>query len=400
VKGSRSAAVLLCALACAPGVWTALHAGPVEHAGARAAFRADTAGPYTLVLDDLPTVRDARKEYRQWLDELEELLEDEGDEPYLEAGVCGHPGSAAATPCRFLGDTVEGQATMYYLRPHPVPGFSDIEGLGGSELYQLLVPAKEAADRGALQRWRAQADAGGVVDCGGYRCRVVYVVSADAAVTDTALALCAVERTAYGYGAPSRCAVLALVEDGNAWVRATVERVIPCSGCTGAGPGDVIDLASIEPPAMSMAPVSGALEQAVVDRLQARLRAPPLALATEMIHGQLRAGAPPRVSQVLPGWREEVAMYVWMGRDGRDELSVRGSIVLLVNRQNTDRDQDWHRPGPGQQAAYGGLVLDRFRLAFRDACPGGRWRDDFHYVCGGGGEAARAPGEELQGAWR
>jgi hypothetical protein len=373
-----SAILLIGALACLLG---AARSEPAEPRGIFVV--SDTARAYTLVLADVPAPEDALREYMEWEKEVRELEERHAQEPFLQPGMCMHPGRPAPVPCRSWGNEFDGE--MYYQRPYPVPGFSFIQsGGGGEDLEQLLVPERDVADPGVLRRWREQAEAGKVVECGIMTCRVVYAVSKTAAA-DTALALCRLHPVGDEHGPPTRCAYLALVGSGGVWIRATVRWNHRWSECSaGEEPGDDwIELVSIEPPVMTIATGGVATEKAVSDRLQARLRTPPLGLASEMINGQIHATAPSRRSQVLPDWREEVAVNVWLYPGyGPGELVVRSSINLLVNRQNTDRDQDWHRPGPGQQSAYSAAVVERFRLAFQDACPG-RWRDDFNYVCAG-----------------
>jgi hypothetical protein len=89
-----------------------------------------------------------------------------------------------------------------------------------------------------------------------------------------------------------------------------------------------------------------------------------------------------RPSPVIQGWRDYITVRALLeegDQAGLFELGV--ATTIYVNRQNTDRPDDWHLPSVQQHAAYISAISRSLKRELQRICPTGAWRDAETFVC-------------------
>ncbi len=235
------------------------------------------------------------------------------------------------------------------------------------------VPVHEA--QGGLQKvaeWQDLARRGKGFACGGPECIVIIATHFKReTLSETVLESCLVYNIVGTRGAPWDCRAIAILGVEHTWVYAYVsyEDVHP------APPVFDFDLRLVEDP---LPPISSVLTAA-----QNALETPPLNLIAEKITSSAVAGnGQYRVSSVLPGWHELVTVRADIDDECDGCLGVKIFTTLYVNRQNTDRPEDWHLPSERQGQTYLNAVRHSFKQPLQSLCTNSKWTDDRTLVCG------------------
>jgi hypothetical protein len=123
----------------------------------------------------------------------------------------------------------------------------------------------------------------------------------------------------------------------------------------------------------------------VLKELQKAFQHTKIALISEVYEeNTLIANASYRFSPILPGWREIVTVRVDLRRISWGEpafLGVTISTTRYVNRQNTDRPQDWQLPSEQQETQYLSEIRTRMKEALESLCIQTNWRNPDDLIC-------------------
>jgi len=332
----------------------------------------DTLPPYTLIFDDIPRQEVLSREYGRLLTEQLSQL----------------PSNSCPSPYKCSRGTEGGYFSTHFMPPYPTIDYRGLADLfiGSGRLRTAFVPIDEAHDgRRRFAHWRTIA--GGPAECSKtltFVCAKIVWGRRESGGTarDSTLLLCA----ARAEGPTRECIVLAVwADDNRIWINVVVDQLHRCAGLRHICYHPVWNIqgmirVEIRLPRMAIRRSSTVSTDDVQGYLQQALRGDPLLLRTNASRNFIRASAPPRISAVLDPYREEITLFVQIN-DHERTSHLDMTLVLLVNRQNTDRDQDWHRPSQAQRARYGSAIEDVVRSAFSAACPDGRSSDDFTWVC-------------------
>lgn len=264
------------------------------------------------------------------------------------------------------------------------------------------VPESQVLNGHALtDTWQKEADGGEHTDCDPKGCHIiVYAVPRGhwapailnpnapttakapppsrpeseppiADVRDTLLARCYAERISGELGVPEDCLHIATFASGKRWVRVTL-------GFYGDGSRSSATSAGPEPRSADFRLVDArsVTLPRVIAAVEAALRAPPLALETDITGNVVRGLSKPkfRVSSVLrppPTWREFVQTHVVAtetGSGASHAVSVMLDVSVNVNRQNTTDSEDWHLPTDQQLDAYRAAIEDQIAKAMSALC--------------------------------
>ena len=89
-----------------------------------------------------------------------------------------------------------------------------------------------------------------------------------------------------------------------------------------------------------------------------------------------------RTSSIIQGWHEYLTLRGWVeNRNEIGQYDIGVASTVYVNRQNTDRPEEWHLPTDQQQAAYVAALSLSLKRALQAFCPAGRWRDAETFEC-------------------
>jgi len=262
------------------------------------------------------------------------------------------------------------------------------------------VPESQVSNGRALtETWQKEADSGEHTECDPRGCHIiVYAVPRGrwtaatlnpnapttkprpasrpdseppiADVRDTLLARCYAERISGELGVPEDCVHIATFAEKR-WVRVTL-------GYYGNGSRSSPAIAGPEPrsPDLRLVDARSVTLPRVIAAVEAALRAPPLALETDIVGNVVRGLSKPkyRVSSVLhppPTWREFVQTHVVAtetGSGASHAVSVTLDVSVNVNRQNTTGAEDWHLPTDQQLDAYRAAIEDQLVKAMSALC--------------------------------
>jgi len=285
------------------------------------------------------------------------------------------------SPCEF-GDIQEFRCYVTdwgvrYLPPFPTALPHRTPDLPGNEIDREWAPISEVYDGPkVLERWQQLARSGEPFDCKGPICHlIVQGVSKDN--SETYYAVCQVAKVKAIVGAPEQCHQIIIVTKQTIWLQAiTGSSVVKHK----VGLPDFTYTVHGVPPEYKLPS-----NDPVLKELQKAFQHTKIALISELYEeNTLIANASYRVSPILPGWREIVTVRVDLRRTSWSEpafLGVTISTTLYVNRQNTDRPQDWQLPSEQQETQYLSEIRNRMKEALEALCIQTNWRNPDELIC-------------------
>ncbi len=297
-----------------------------------------------------------------------------------------------STACSFGTDPtyrcVSGIGGQTYLPPFPFALPSQMPS-GPEHVGQFSwAPVTEVRDGPKiLAQWRELAKAGSFFDCKDYLCMiVVHSLSADQDAQET-LDECTIFRANGIVGAPRHCTQIAILTSDRAWIKVVTGYV---SGAAEIGlPDTTLEIVG-KLPTTGESLFSGdhKLPVSLTSVLTATAKAlslPPLRLITQHNGDTSVLGiASYRLSPILSGWRELLTVRVDVSDLSWEPIPAVGvtiSTTLYVNRQNTDRTEDWHLPAPSQEEAYLAAIRTNLKEPLESLCKRFEWSDSDTLVC-------------------
>jgi hypothetical protein len=313
--------------------------------GAEAQKRARPAERYEPAVKTLLSVAPAAS-YRKYLRELEQT------EGPVEPCYGSEPGNPKL--CK-------GEDNRYFVPPLVPEIYPDADA---------WVPVSEFRGGAAkLRRWVADARSG-ALHCDEYEgCSFFGFARVPGAfAAESVLVQCHIPADVAVDGPPDECFIAAaLSEKGNYLAAYT------CGNCGGGAAGEEDFRYQLF---LSSAGDLPAVRTAVQRSFES------LGLETVLKNAGVLGRAKYRVSPVIQGWRDYITVRAFFEETDRPnavELAV--ATTIYVNRQNTDRPDDWHLPSDQQQAAYVAQLSASVKRQLATVCPRGGWRDAETFVC-------------------
>jgi hypothetical protein len=235
------------------------------------------------------------------------------------------------------------------------------------------VPARLAVDgEKSVLRWFSLARASERLDCDDSYCMVFRSVPGQNKQR-TLMNIC---RVPVGTTSAKKevCYSVATMEDSQpGWVRAIIGFGRPEDS---GGGGGVFSTSWIVR-GLSLDPMAEVISRAFA--------APPYSFAVDRLGTppviQLTASQNSRPSPILAHWREFVSVDVFLYDVGPKLTALTMKTTLQVNRQNTDRPQDWHRPSDEQETTYREQITRSMRKALERSCKTARWVNENNLDC-------------------
>jgi hypothetical protein len=260
----------------------------------------------------------------------------------------------------------------------------------------MLVPASAAADGARIvEQWQELADNGEIFACTQFICNVIVsrVTKSQENQHERSLSICHVAKVNDVSGTPQNCRQVLISADDEAWILAVV----------GLHSGLTMILHEYGAPDFKITVLNqkALTPSRILEVVRDTLAAAPLSLEVQMFplsfatreRCQCRGTtsivgtAKYRMSPILKSWREIVTVRVDTWQSAPDEqknwLVLVVSSVLLVNKYNTTRPQDFTDPNAQQLHLY----LDAVRKQLKDSiatqlCRKPSWQDEFTLSCG------------------
>jgi hypothetical protein len=231
-----------------------------------------------------------------------------------------------------------------------------------------------------IAQWRAAARKGSIFSCKGPDCITIVETIPQNEHTDCGLAACEISKIRGTLGAPKNCTELYRKDEGGEFF--TVAIGTTSIACDIGRPDFKLVILGLDQNAFST----------VLNNANTALSSKPLELRTDVYQTYVLGVADGRLSPVLPDSREIITVRIDIERGNYfDALGSRfnqsagfGAVVstnLLVNRQNTDRPNDWHRGNPSQEQAYVAAVEAALKKQISEICPDSKWLDDRNMRC-------------------
>jgi hypothetical protein len=285
-----------------------------------------------------------------------------------------------ATPCKFGDDerykcVAQGNAVAY-LPPFPLALPSNVPSVEGQAPAFQWVPAAEALNGNSLsQQWLEYAKAGTLLGCKGLTCTAIINGFMKELSNEEVLAQCIITSVGNTLGPPKRCIPTVLQEGSTKWVRVVrgyYTNLNLASAGTTTQRSFVISLYK--------APLVN--EQLVLTKAKDALEGPELRLDVQRRPHSVVGLGGERASVVQPGWREDLEVRVEVYSLG-SRLLVQSIVenTLYVNRQNTVRRGDWHRPDDVQEGLYTSLIRDALKVRLESLCQRAVWWDVQTLLC-------------------
>jgi len=305
----------------------------------------------------------------------------------------------AIEDCDFLGSRTYKCIAQSKISRRSGGGISSISREGGIRYYvapfPLLIPQEIPSDphRGepvfdwapiseafngthVLENWKQLLRAGNFFNCNDAGCTVLVRGLGE----NEQIAACSIDVINNQMGAPSGCLTLAIIAPQETWVR--VVAGFETGGQANMGRPD-FDI-SIN---FQNRPIAGSVISAALAASQQGLANPPFSLSTTLAARSVLGVAAYRVSPILPSSRELVTLRVDVSFDGKTtdlpipKLGLAISSTLYVNRQNTQRPEDWHLPSPQQEQSYLSQFKATLKRSIQSICRTSTWTDDSTLMC-------------------
>jgi hypothetical protein len=224
--------------------------------------------------------------------------------------------------------------------------------------------------RQSVTQWNSQADKGSLFNCADNLCSVIVHAVGSKSSTDT-LAECRVTQANTVVGAPEDCRPVAIITSDETWIRVVAGYLWEEASI---GLPD-FDLQILHDPPLKI--------DNVLKVTQESLGGPPLGFETQLSRSSLIAVASYRLSPVLKGWRELITVRVDVDESYPPPpgVGLRLSTTLYVNRQNTDRPEDFHLPSEQQQHAYVEAIKAVLKAPLQSLCKKSIWKDSGTLSC-------------------
>jgi hypothetical protein len=253
-----------------------------------------------------------------------------------------------------------------YLPPYPIalPGaVPPIPGPGNTPV-RRWVPVDEVRDGArTFGEWERSVVSGTVFNCRGMTCStLVQVLVPGQGIDESSYAVCTVVRIEGQNGAPESCEQIAVRMGTDIWLSAVT--------------GSEYSQASVGRPEFAYRLRGGPpryrapSKSAIADELKKALHDAPLSFRVDGGQDSVTAVAAFRASPILNGWREIVTIEVLL-KDLNETPPGVGLVLnatVVVNRQNTPRQEDFHLPNDQQQELYLWRLRSTIDAAIRNLC--------------------------------
>ena len=253
-------------------------------------------------------------------------------------------------------------ANNRYVVPPLVPGiFPDADS---------WVPVTEFRGGTAqLRRWVADA-LSGAIDCGEYQDCSFFGFGRvpNGFPAEYLLLHCSIAADVAVDGPPNECVIAAaLSENGNYLAAYT------CGDCgSGAGGEEDFRFRLLLPSVDDLLAVRTAVQRSFES----------LGLETLFKNTGVLGRAKYRASPVIQGWRDYITVRAFFEETDNPRLvELAVATTIYVNRQNTDRPDDWHLPTDQQQSAYVAQLSASLKRQLATMCPRGSWSDAETFFC-------------------
>jgi hypothetical protein len=241
-----------------------------------------------------------------------------------------------------------------------------------------------------LSRWKDLAASGDLFDCNDESCSGIFHSFSNLEKgREEGLALCQIPRFGDVLGAPEHCDPVAIFGSDTAWIRILDGYngiSSPLQPRSLAPDEHTIRIIRMLRPSVDAVQQVAQSVDAVQQVAQKALAGPPLSLSTIMRTSSVVGTGSYRISPVLSGWREFVSVIIniELEFDHSGAITAIGvdiSTSLYVNRQNTDRPEDWHMPSPQQDLTYFEAVRGNLKKLLAGLCKTHAWVDDQTLSC-------------------
>lgn len=254
---------------------------------------------------------------------------------------------------------------VIYLPPYPIalPHNLPVLPRGGTVAVRRWAPQDEVRDGAAkFARWKELALSGLPFDCDGPRCHVIVeALVPEQETSEISYAACEVTSMATRWAAPAACEQIAILHGSHVWLNAIIGA--RAARLSMGRPNLLLHLRGIAP--KFDLPTSSSFALALKGNCGEALR-----LDFEVGADYLAGYSLGRPSVILQEGREQLDIYMHLrslpGSPGG--LGLTTKFNLVVNPQNTDRNQDWHLPSRQQEAEYEKRIRDCVSNAVHRVC--------------------------------